>query len=69
MRETEQDSATRATKAREKDGAEKRWRGKKMTREKMAVASGGQTLICAKNDKHANYSQLVDKIFMWVLIG
>lgn len=27
---------------------------KKMTREKMAVASVGQTLICAKNDKHAN---------------
>ena len=65
---------------------------KKMTREKMAVASVGQTLICAKNDKHANnegrcrtqlageyrfktrskigwlYSQLVDKIFMCVLI-
>ena len=59
---------------------------------KMAVASVGQTLICAKNDKHANnegrcrtqlageyrfktrskigwlYSQLVDKIFMCVLI-
>lgn len=73
-------------------------RGKKMARKKddagkMAVTSVGQTLICAKNDKHANnegrcstqlageyrfktrskigwlYSQLVDKIFMCVLIG